>query len=275
MTPPVTLASPAFARSLFARGTDAIGAEEIMRAFNMTLPSADMSVIPPIPFTEAELQRAHALGHYLILQVGAGKNGRLLTMQSMHDDTKNKLGKGKLLYDTDWYGKEDFYTKDTPRVGWRLVSREVIPGSTSGDYIAQTQAIVDYLLGKVYEAEEPPAPYKEAVTEFVARKAELEQLMSDDWEKCAAECADLKINQLFREKPVEVIYGLVVQHAINNEYLLGGMYTWTSTRSSDGYLVRVGGAGAVGVYVDGDDPGRSRSYLGVRFSRSAVPTSES
>lgn len=43
-------------------------------------------------------------------------------------------------------------------------------------------------------------------------------------------------------------------------------YSWTTSRSSDGGLVYVGGADAGGVRVDDGGPGVSRSSLGVRFS---------
>lgn len=47
-------------------------------------------------------------------------------------------------------------------------------------------------------------------------------------------------------------------------------YSWTSSRSSDGRLVGIGGCAAYGVLVGGFGPGRSDSRLGVRFFRSDV-----
>jgi len=99
--------------------------------------------------------------------------------------------------------------------------------------------------------------------------------MGSDWKKCAEECAGLRLNQLFREKPVEVLYGLVVQHEVNHERLLEETYTWTPIRSSGGFLVSVGSCDSGGVGVGRVEPDGSFSALGVRFSRSAVSNSES
>ena len=120
-----------------------------------------------------------------------------------------------------------------------------------------------------------PYEYRVAVVEWNNRKEELEKLRGTDWKKCAEELAGLKINLLFREKPVEVFYGLVVQHQVNRERLLGNMYSWTNQRSSDGLLVFVGGWSSVGVGVSDDGPDGSDSGLGVRFFRSGSATLES
>lgn len=259
-----------FAKGLFTRGTDAFGPEEIDRVFGLKL-----GPIPPMPFTEAELKRARELGQYLILQADRTKHDYPRTMKSINEMFGNALGDGKLLYDTGWYAKEPFYTDDTPRLGWALVSREVIPASVNEDYLGQTQAIADYLVNEVYKDEQLPSEYRAAVTEWNDRKEELEKLRDTDWEKCAEELAGLKLNILFREKPVEVLYGLVVQHQVNRERLLEAMYTWTNQRSSDGRLVHVGGCDPAGVYVDDDEPDRSPSALGVRFFRSGSVNLES
>ncbi len=258
---PATLA---FAKELFTRGTDTFGAEEISESFGIKL-----GEFPVMPFSEAELRKARALGQYLILQVSTANEEAPLTIQRMHKGFCNELGDGKLLYDTDWYAQELFFTEDVPRLGWRLVSREVIPGSTGEDYIDQTQALSDYLANEVYGGEKLPDAYQVAVDEFKNRKAELEIFRDNDWQKCAEELAGLQLNMLFREKPVEVLYGLIVQHEVNHDRLLSETYTWTPVRSSNGHLVHVGDRGADGVGVDSSDPRASASYLGVRFSRSA------
>src|SRR3989344_7443645 len=259
-------ASLDFAERLFTRGTDVFGPKEIQKVFG-----AVPAHIPNIPFTEQELVRARELDQYLILQTDKTTGGKPLTMKSMHSQFDNKLGEGKLLYNTDWYGqKEVFYTTDVSRFSWRLTSREVISSSTSQNYIGRTQAIVNYLQDQVYKGEELPHEYRLAVEEFKNKKSNLEELLNSDWQKCAAECVGLRINQLFCERPVEVLYGLVVQHQINGEYLLRGRWTWTSVLSSVGFVVAVGSCGPGGVRVVSGDPRDSFSDLGVRFSRSAV-----
>ena len=262
---PVVGASLGFAKTLFTRGTDCFGLSEVNQVFRINL---NPESIPPIPFSEAELKRARELGQYLILQINTAKDGESLTMKKIHNQFDNKLGDGKLLYDTDWYAKEPFFTEDIPGLGWKLVSREVIPGSMSKDYIGQTKSISDYLVNEVYEGEELPDVYQVAVDEFKNRKAELEELRDSDWKKCAEELVGLRLNILFREKPVEVLYSLIVQHEINHERLLSNTYTWTSVRSSNGNLVNVGNCDSNGVNVDNNEPRNSNDNLGVRFSRS-------
>jgi len=273
MTPSVP-ATLAFAKGLFTRGTDAFGSEEIDQVFSPKF-GGHLMDIPPMPFTEAELARARELGQYLILQINMAQGGKPLTMEAINDVFDNKLGEGKLLYDTDWYAKELFYTTDAPRFGWALVSREVIPASVNEDYLVQTQAIADYLVNEVYRNQELPAECQAAIAEWNNRKEELEKLRGADWKKCAEEMAGLKLNILFREKPVEVLYGLVVQHEVNCERLLGNMYSWTNQRSSNGRLVDVGRCVSGGVRVFSVRPGGSDSDLGVRFFRSGSANLES
>lgn len=201
--------------------------------------------------------------------MNTGKDGKPLTTRALHDQFGNKLGDGKPLYKIDWYKEEPFYTTDTPRFGWALVSRDIIPGSAGVNYIGQTQAISDYLVSKVYGGQELPAVYQTAVDEFEARKSQLEELLNTDWRKCAEGLAGLKLNRWFREKPVEVLYGLIVQHKVNHERL-EKTWTWTNQRSSYGYLVDVGYCDSVGTYVGRGGPVDSNSYLGVRFFRSSA-----
>ncbi len=268
MIAPLVPATWDFTRRLFARGTDAFGAKALRRTFGM--PVNGHLNLPPPPFTEAEQRRARELNQYLIYQADKTADGIPFTMKRLHGQFENRLGEGKLFYDIDWYQGEDFFALDTPAIGWKLVSREVIPGSTGVDYVGQTQAIADYLTGSVYAGEELPDAYQAAVAEFESRKDELERLVHKNWKQATERLTALKLNQLFRETPVEVLYGLIVQHEVNHERLLGKTYTRTNTRSSDGDLVYVGLCDSGGVGVGVGYPGFSLSDLGVRFSRSGV-----
>lgn len=263
-------ASFPFARELFTRGTDVFGPDELDTVWGI-----ELDTLPPIPFSEAELMKARELGQYLTLQVHQNQDGELLTMEQLHRQSGNKLGNGKLLFHTDWYGAESFYTRDTPVPGWKLTSREVLPGSLGQNYIDQTQTLSDYLVNKVYEGEELPSVYQQAVAEFTSRKAELEDLLRRDWKKCGEQVVNLRINKLFREKPVEVLYSIILQRQINREYVLEAEWTWTNLLSSVGDIVNLGVADARGVLVVDGGLDRSDSCLGVRFSRSGVPHSES
>jgi hypothetical protein len=52
------------------------------------------------------------------------------TAKQIVEDCGNKLGSGKLLYDTDWYKDEDFYTKEKCRKGTREIITDL--SSTKG-----------------------------------------------------------------------------------------------------------------------------------------------
>lgn len=46
------------------------------------------------------------------------------TAREIVDECGNKVGEGKLVWDTEWYADEGFYTKEKCRPGTRLVSVE-------------------------------------------------------------------------------------------------------------------------------------------------------
>lgn len=74
----------------------------------------------------------------------------------------------------------------------------------------------------------------------------------------------------WRPTATEVIYDLALTKVLGVPCSLTDslMYSWTRTRSSDGYLVVVGGFDAGGAYVSRFEPDDSGSCLGVSFSRS-------
>lgn len=47
------------------------------------------------------------------------------TMKETCEETGNKAGDGKLLYDVSWYANEEFYTTEKCRAGKRIVSLEL------------------------------------------------------------------------------------------------------------------------------------------------------
>ena len=251
-------ASIDFARRLFTRGTDIFGAEEIKKAFDLTVTD-----IPPIPFTEEELAVARKRDEMLIFQSTG------ITMKKIHELTGNKTSDGKpLCYDIGWYENEPFYTDDPLRPGWRLISREVIPDSLNENYLGQTEALSNHLTRSVFAEMEMPKAVAEAIKEFCDQKEELEKLLSKDWKETAKRSVSLKINQLFRQSPAEALWSLALYERANRERLLQGRYNWTNQLSSRGYVVPVGSFDGLGVDVSNPDPRDSRGYLGFCFSRS-------
>jgi MoxR-like ATPase len=248
-------------------GNDFLGPDQVQKAFGIEL-SPDQ--IPDIPFSEEELLKAVAFEQMLVLRTNKLSTGEPATMKNMSkslEATFKSKGKGKILYDTDWYNGEDFYTKETPRLGWALVGKDLVPNSAGNEYLQQTEAIVDYLKGTVFKTG-VPAVYREAISEFESQKKKLTALVGKDWQSAAEQLANLKINQMTRQTPVEALYDILIRFQNQDERQLENRYTWTNRRTSDGHLVHVGDFDSDGADVAGRGPGDSNGNLGVSFSRS-------
>jgi len=250
-------------------GTDHFfGAEAVAKAF----PGIPLKPeqIPPIPFAKEDLQRAKELGESLRLRVNKAPGNGNLNMQKMQEllqPTFDQKNEGKVLYDTDWYESEDFFT-EAPELCWVLTSDGVIPDSEDKDYLQQTEHIAEYLRDTVYQGKKIPQQYTEAIKELDSEKAKIRNLIdSGSWEEAAKQLANLKLNKLTRRIPVEVLYDMLVTFQNGDERDLEDMYDWTAVRSSDGRLVHVGYFARDGVYVYGDPPGDSVGALGVVLSR--------
>ena len=247
---------------------DVLGIEEIENTFGIKVRAED---VPNIPFSKEELEKAKELGQFLILRVGEGSDGKKLTMENMHGilaDEFKKEGLGKILHEVSWYKDEDFFKKETPKLSWSLVSKEVVPDSTNKNYLQQTERMIDYVQDSVFKGKTMPKEYQDALREFAEKKSTIQKMMSNDWQKAAEMLAELSINKLTRQSPSEFIYDMIAYLKSNKERLLENMYTWTSRRRSGGGLVLVGGFGSDGAGVGCYGPDYSDDGLGVSFSRS-------
>ncbi len=247
---------------------DVLGIEEIENTFGIKVRAED---VPNIPFSKEDLEKAKGLGQFLILRVDKAKDGTELSMKKMHDllaEEFKKDGHGKILVSIDWYKEEEFFTKETPKLSWALTSKEVIPDSTSKNYLQQTESIIDYIKEKVFKGGALPKEYQDAIREFAEQKEKISKLMKDDWQEATKILEELRITKLTRKSPSESVYDFLAYFKTNKERLLENMYTWTSRRASDGRLVLVGRFDADGASVYSDTPDGSDGALGVAFSRS-------
>ena len=255
--------SPSEAKEILKQ--DFLGKEEIERAFDIKIEDKD---IPEIPFTKEDIEKAKELGQFLILRTDKIDKKTPLTIENLNKHLKGKTKEGgKILY-SDSYKSEDLYKTEIPKLSWALTSKELIPDSTSKNYLQQTELIVKYLKEKVFKDTDISESYQQAITEFEAQKDEIEKLMTTDWKKAAEKLEKLQINQLTRQTPVETIYDLIAYLHTNNQRLLENKYTWTKRRDSVGKLVIVGSFDSLGAYLYGWVPGNSDGNLGVSFSRS-------
>lgn len=247
-------------------GSDALGPAEVEKAFGIRV---DLAEVPSIPFSATELERAKELGQFLVLRVNRDPEGSPLTMQRMQGllEARFAAKSEAILYNTDWYKDEKFFTEETPRMEWALTSKEVIPSSPDKNYLEQTETIINYL-NQVFPGGALPPKYQEAVQEFTSQKSEIERLMSADWQEAAARLETLKINQLTRQTPVEALYDLLIYQQNNEKRLMENMYSWTKCRSSEGKFVIVGSFEPDGAYVNASGPDGRFGGLGASFSRS-------
>ena len=260
-------------------GEDLIGPEEIEKTWGVRPED-----VPEIPFSREELERAKEMGQMLVLRVEKTEDGKPMSMEAMIDIIQkrwDKEGKGKLLYTDNEYKnwKErtgaDFSQK-SPRTGWAFVSKELLPQSTSKNYAQQTELMVAYLKDNVFKDMEIPEEYEEAFQEWEQVKQtdkNIQELLRNpdnpkyDWQQAAKELAELKITQLTRQSIQETIYDLALYYDKNGKRLLPNVYTWSNSRSSDGYLVLLGYFDAKGVNGNRWTPDNRYGGLGVLLSR--------
>lgn len=244
------------------------GPKEIEKIFDVRL-----TEVPGIPFSVEELERAKKLGQMLLLRIDKTAEGKPMSLEAMAEVMTKRWkdeGKGDLLGTVDGWKRsvgEDRFTTESPRAGWALVSRDVLPESLSKNYIEQTEVIVETLKSKVFKDLKIPEEYKKAIAEFESKKAKLAELVNEDWEKAAKELTELKISQMTRQTFSETIYDLAVYYDANNKRLLSDTSTWSSSLSPGGFVMGLGRFDAKGVYGNWWDPGARRGYLGVSLSR--------
>ena len=256
------------------------GPKEIEKIFGVRL-----AEVPGIPFSVEEFERAEKLGQMLMLRVDKTAEGKPMSLEAMTEIMARKWkdkGKGDLLDTANSWKTligEDLFTKESPRAGWALVSKEplgykngnpdkdILMVSTSKNYVEQTEVIIKTLTDGAFKGMDLPEEYAEAIAEFESQKDALVELMDDDWQKAAKELAGLKITQMTGGTFAETIYDLAAYHDVNNERLLPNNYTWSASLNPDGFLVFLGFFGAVGVRGGRWLPGVRIDGLGVSLSR--------
>lgn len=225
---------------------------------------------------ELLLEQARIRGEFPIYRVSIadGKPQTIFNMVLALQDIFEEQGWGQLLYGkvgNRWYQDEAWFMKDTSRDerGMDLVSTAPISGSLDRNYHRQTQSLSD-LIDEIYAGREIPVPYQEALREWVKEKGRLEEILTSKWRDAAKGLAELQINQLLRETPVEVFQSIVVPFVDSKgrERRLENLYTLTNTISSVGLLVDLGHFGPNGARVGGWHPDYGSPLVGVCSSRS-------
>jgi len=251
-------------------GEDFLGPEEIEKTWGFQ-PDA----VPEIPFSREQLERAKEMGQMLLLRVEQTDDGRPMSLETMVNIVQGRWDKekrGGLLYTIDEYKNwksrigDDFGQK-TPRSGWALVSKGLLPKSRDKNYIEQTEVIIKALREKTFKDIEMPEEYEEAIQEFEANKARLVELMSGNWRQVAKELSELKITQLTRQSIQEAVYDLAMYYDANDKRLLPNVYTWSLSLSPGGDLVNLGRFDSGGARGGEWEPGDRYGDVGISLSR--------
>jgi hypothetical protein len=252
-------------------GENFFGPDEIEKVF-----AANIETVPDIPFSREELERAKELGQQLILQVDAMTNAKKkhvpLTLESLKQRFTKAHDDKPIWYEQDWYNNEDLFKKEKPRTGWRLTSKDLVPGSTSKSYLEQTDVLIEHLQQQVFKGMKLPKQYEDAIAEFKLKRSGIEPLAKSgtdaEWRQGSQMLVDLAITKLTRELSVEVMYRLILNDQTLKDKPLPSTYTWTASLGPGGTLVHVGFFGEKGVRGLRSHPDTRYGTLGVSFSRS-------
>ena len=224
--------------------------------------------IPEILFSKEELERARELGQKLILYVDTKEDGTAFVVGDMKKILPAETQDDGTFFHNDWYESDEITNKITARPGWRLTTPEVIEGSISKNYLDQTQELIKYVQEKVFQDQELPPEYLDAIEEFNQNKDAIAELMNSNWKEAAKQLSVLSINQLTRENFAEIIYRFAVIEKKYGTKELASNYSWSNTLDSNDELVRVGDFDSDGLDVYSYRPDDSDGNIGVCFSRS-------
>jgi hypothetical protein len=230
------------AREIF--GEDYLGPDEIGQAF---LGRVEITVVPRIPFSRGELKRASELGQMLILRVDTATDGSALTMKKIYEMMNNRTkGGGKILYNTGWYEDMSFYTNESPKAAWALVSKYEISDTGDKNYLEQTDEIVEYLKG-VFPDNKLPDRYQKAIDEYLSERSEIALLLDSERSIATDRLESLELTQLTRQTPVEAMYDLFLYFQQTGARLLD--IRTTSRSDSGGTFIAVGNFDGSGMLV--------------------------
>ena len=260
-------------------GVNFFGPEEVNAVLGLEFPKGR---IPEITFSKEVLENLKDT-HQLILYGGGYRKipetGGYFGVNGQEFDARlqNKKKDGtKLLYDVDWYKNEEFFTRDSSELQWKIVSKDLIPNSTSKNYLEQTSILADCVRNMYDDDSKAPSEVKDALLEWNRLKhdpqkfTELQKnvVSSDEveWKSAADTLEKLKLTQMFRESFIEWFYRTALTERATGERLLPNKYSWTKSRASFGYFVRAGYFGGGGGNVFGWGPGVSYSNIGCAFS---------
>ena len=202
--------SPELAKEIF--GKDYLGPEAILRVFDYELPESE---IPKIPYTREQLDLAKKNGEMLVLRVA----NLGLYMPTIHN--LSTMGTFQ-LHNKEKYEGKYFYEIETPRPGWRLVGKHILPGSNNANYFTQTKQLRNYLESVgVLSQEELDSPSDDYINWLQ------DVYYTGNKSGAVKGLAELVVNKNHRRSLVEAYYDSVLRSV--SSLLVGERFDWTNT----------------------------------------------
>lgn len=191
------------AREIF--GKDFLGPEAIKTTYGIELSQDELQEIEDIPFTREDLEQAKQLGMMLVLRVpriGEGKEVKPLTIDQIREkfsggDTLGnpKKKKQKIFYRSKgdgWYDGEKFATQETPKLGWGLVMKSVLPDSLGKNWDQQEDVLKNWAKQNKIDPTlvRRRTPVEIAYDTFLYYGENKETLLEDKWDWSGVRSSD-------------------------------------------------------------------------------------
>lgn len=199
-------------------GEDVMGPEEIEKAFGFK-----PKEVPPLPYSREDLEKAKEIGEMLVLRTDKDGEGRPLTMQRISSIVVSK-GPATFPRLSGTYRDQAYFNQSTPQSEWKLVSKDILPGSTNLNYLDQTRLLRDHLKDAGLLTPEDEAECSDAHLDEISRLFKNHETTGQAWRKLES----LAVNYKHRRAPVEVLYDLQVRYGTGGERLLSNRYDWTN-----------------------------------------------
>jgi len=186
-------------------GKDFLGPEAIKTTYGVELSPGELQEIENIPFTREDLEQAKQLGMMLVLRVprlGEGKTEKPLTIDQIRErfssgDTLGnpKKKKGKMFYRAKgkgWYDGEKFATQETPKLGWGLVMKSVLPDSLGKNWDQQEEVLKKWAKQNKIDPSlvKRRTPVEIAYDTFLYYGENKESLLEDKWDWSGVQSSD-------------------------------------------------------------------------------------
>jgi len=140
---------------------------------------------------------------------------------------------------------EALFTKETPRPGWSIVRRSILPPTRDRNYFEQTKILREYgkRLGML-----SPEDCEQSSNEILARlTSHLAQFTQDTKERAelVMQLAQLPVNQIMRRSAVDAYFDIATSFLTGMEPILArhNDIDLTKTATQHGHIVSVGNMG--------------------------------